>query len=312
MRQACRGWRNGPGTDGPRSFPPGVVIEVKALACEVPATLGLPLSRLHIPDLRAEAMARGLVASVSDTTIWRWLSEDAIKPWQHRRWVCPRDPAFERKAGVVLDLYHRTFEGRALGPNDYVLSADEKTSIQARRRCHPTLPPAPARGLRVEHEYARGGALQYLAAWDCHRAQRFGHCEPHTSIAAFDRLVEQVMTIPPYATARRVFWIVDSGSIHRGTTAIRRLEGCFRNLRLIHLPLHASWLNQVEIYFAIVQRKVLTPNDFANTGEVEARVLAFQAGYEQVAQPFEWRFTRDDLARLMKKLAAQEALRSAV
>jgi hypothetical protein len=271
----------------------------------------LPLARLHVADIRAEAIARGLVASISDTTIWRWLSEDAIKPWQHRSWVFPRDPDFERKAGVVLDLYHRTFEGRPLRPNEYVLSADEKTSIQARCRCHPTLPPAQARAIRVEHEYERNGALQYLAAWDCHRAKLFGCCEPRTGIAPFDRLVDQVMTIPPYAKARRVFWIVDSGSSHRGERAIRRLQGRYRNLRLIHLPLHASWLNQVEIYFAIVQRKVLSPNDFKNAGEIEARLLAFQAGYEQVAQPFEWKFTRDDLARLMKKLAPQEAQQSA-
>lgn len=169
---------------GPRSFPPGVVVEVKALACELPATLGVPLSRLHIPDIRAEAIARGLVASISETTIWRWLSEDAIKPWQHRSWIFPRDPDFERKAGVVLDLYHRTFEGQPLRANEYVLSADEKTSIQARCRCHPTLPPAQARAMRVEHEYDRGGALQYLAAWDCHHAKLFGRCEPHTGIAA--------------------------------------------------------------------------------------------------------------------------------
>ena len=171
MRKACRGYRNGPDMGGPRSFPPGVVVEVKALACELPAALGVPLSRLHIPDIRAEAIARGLVASISDTTIWRWLAEDAIKPWQHRSWIFPRDPDFERKAGVVLDLYHRTFEGQPLRANEYVLSADEKTSIQARCRCHPTLPPAQARAMRVEHEYDRGGALQYLAAWDCHHAK---------------------------------------------------------------------------------------------------------------------------------------------
>jgi hypothetical protein len=286
-------------------------VEIKALACELPATLGLPLSRLHVPDIRAAAIARGVVASISDTTIWRWLSEDAIKPWQHRSWIFPRDPDFERKAGVVLDLYHRTFDGRSLRPDEYVLSADEKTSIQARCRCHPTLPPAQARAMRVEHEYDRGGALQYLAAWDCHRAKIFGRCEPTTGIAPFDRLVEQVMTAPPYARARRVFWIVDNSSSHRGEMAIRRLEGRFRNLRLIHLPLHASWLNQVEIYFSVVQRKVLTPNDFMDLDDVAARLLAFQARYEQVAQPFEWKFTRGDLARLMKKLAAQERLRSA-
>lgn len=198
------------------SFPPGVVVEVKALACELPATLGVPLSRLHIPDIRTEVIARGLVASISDATIWRWLAEDAIKPWQYRSWIFPRDPDFERKAGVVLDLYHRVFDGQALRPNEYVLSADEKPSIQARCRCHPTLPPAQARALRVEHEYERGGALQYFAAWDCHRAKLFGRCEPRLGIAAFDRLVEQVMTIPPYARARRVFWVVDNSSSHRG------------------------------------------------------------------------------------------------
>jgi len=297
--------------DARRSFPPDVVVEIKALACELPANLGVPLSRLHIPDIRAEALARGVVAAISDTTIWRWLSEDAIKPWQHRSWIFPRDPAFERKAGVVLDLYHRTFNGRALRADEYVLSADEKTSIQARCRCHPTLPPAQARAMRVEHEYDRAGALQYLAAWDCHHAKLFGRCESRTGILPFDRLVEQVMTVRPYAQARRVFWIADNGSSHRGVRAIDRLQNRFPNVRLIHLPLHASWLNQVEIYFSILQRKVLTPNDFTNPGEIEARVLAFQAGYEQAAQPFEWKFTRDDLARLVRRIAAQEPDRPA-
>lgn len=180
----------------------------------------------------------------SETTIWRWLSEDAIKPWQHRSWVFPRDPEFDRKAGVVLDLYHRTFEGEPLRADEYVLSADEKTSIQARRRRQPTLPAAPARVMRVEHEYTRGGALQYLAAWDCHRAKLFGRCEPITGTAPFGRLVEQVITTEPYASARRVFWVVDNGSSHRSIASIRRLQGRFNNLRLIHLPLQASWLNQ--------------------------------------------------------------------
>jgi DDE superfamily endonuclease len=266
----------------------------------------VPLSRLHIPDIRTEAIARGIVAAISDTTIWRWLSEDAIKPWQHRSWIFPRDPDFERKAGLVLDLYQRTFAGQPLRPDEYVLSADEKTSIQARCRCHPTLPPGRARAMRVEHEYDRAGAVQYLAAWDCHRAKLFGRCEPRTGIEPFDRFVMDVMTQRPYARAHRVFWVVDNGSSHRGTRAIRRLEHRVPNLRLIHLPLHASWLNQVEIYFAILERKVLTPNDFATTGAVEAHVLAFQTAYEQAAQPFEWQFTRDDLERLMRRLATQE------
>jgi hypothetical protein len=264
--------------------------------------LGLPLSRLQVPDIRAEVIRRGLVAEISEVTIWRWLTGDAVAPWRHRSWIFPRDPDFAAKAGRVLDLYAGSFEGRRLGPDEYVISADEKTSIQARLRRHPTLPPAPGRPMRVEHEYRRGGALAYLAAWDVQRAKLFGRCEPTTGIAPFDRLVAQVMTSEPYASARRVFWIVDNGSAHRGAASVARLEGAYPNLRLIHLPIHASWLNQIEVYFSVVQRKVLTPNDFADLDEVGHRLLAFQQRYEQLAAPFEWKFTRADLQRLMAKL----------
>jgi hypothetical protein len=175
--------------------------------------------------------------------------------------------------------------------------------IQARVRCHATLPSAPGRAARVEHEYGRGGALQYLAAWDVHRAKVFGRCEPKTGIEPFSRLVSQFMSTEPYASARRVFLVVDNGSSHRGQKAVDRLAARWPNLVLVHVPVHASWLNQVEIYFSVVQRKVLTPNDFADLADVEQRLLAFERRYEQSASPFEWRFTRDDLALLMKKLA---------
>ena len=256
-------------------------------------------------------LRRGLVAEISETTIWRWLSDDAIAPWRHRSWIFPRDPDFEAKAGRVLDLYAGRFEGRRLGRGEYVLSADEKTSIQARCRCHQTLPPAAGRAMRVEHEYDRGGALAYLAAWDVQRAKLFGRCEPTTGIVPFGRLVEQVMTAEPYRSARRVFWVVDNGSSHRGQASVERLEGAYPNLRLIHLPIHASWLNQIEIYFSIVQRKVLTPNDFADLDAVEARLLAFGERYQQLATPFEWRFTRADLARLLARLSRWDQLQTA-
>jgi hypothetical protein len=169
--------------------------------------------------------ATGLVEEVSTTTLWRWLEEDPSKPWRHRSWIFPRDPDFAAKAGVVLDLYDRSFQSQRLGEGEYVISADEKTGIQARCRCHPTLPSGAARTMRVEHEYQRGGALAYLAAWDVHRARLFGRCEPTTGIGPFGRLVEQVMTVEPYASATRVFWIVDNGSSHRGRASVQRLEG---------------------------------------------------------------------------------------
>jgi len=276
---------------------------VKAIACELPARLGLPFSRLHVPDIRAEVIRRGLVASISDTTIWRWLDEDAIKPWTHRSWIFPRDPDFGPKAARILDLYAGEWDGHPLKRDEFVISADEKTSIQARIRCHPTLPPAAGRTMRIEFEYERGGALQYLAAWDVHRARLFGRCEPRTGIEPFGRLVEQVMTAEPYRSARRVFWVLDNGSSHRGRAAVARLTEAYPRLVPVHLPVHASWLNQVEIYFSILQRTVLTPAAASSLEELAARILAFQARYEILAAPFEWKFTRADLTGLLERLA---------
>jgi hypothetical protein len=281
------------------------VVAVKAIACELPAQLGLPLSRLHVPDIRDEVIRRGLVGEISGATIWQWLSEDAIRPWRHRSWIFPRDPNFEAKAGRVLDLYARRFEGKRLQIGEYVISADEKTSIQARVRCHPSQPTRPGHPMLVEHEYDRGGSLAYLAAWDVHRAKLFGRLEPKSGIAPFGRLVDEVMRREPYRSARRVFWIVDNGSSHRGERAVKRLRAAYSNLRLVHLPLHASWLNQVEIFFSILHRKVLTPNDSASLKELGQRILAFQEEYGTIAAPFEWRFTRDNLAGMLRRLSVQ-------
>lgn len=165
--------------------------------------------------------------------------------------------------------------------------------------------------MRLEHEYERGGAWTYLAAWDVHRAKIDGRCEAKNGIASFDRLVAQVMRQEPYRSARRVFWIVDNGSAHRGERCDRRLRAQWPNLVVVHTPVHASWLNQVEIYFSVVQRKVLTPNDFSCLAELEDRLLAFQPHYEQVAKPFDWRFTRAELRALLSRLSAHEPLRMA-
>ncbi len=287
------------------AFPPSLVVQVKALACELPHTLGLPLSRLSIEEIRQHVISQGLVAEISGAALWRWLSSDALRPWQHRSWIFPRDPKFADKAGPILDLYQHAWEGAPLGPDDYVISADEKTSIQARRRKQPTLPLAPHRSTRVENEYFREGAWVYLAAWDVHRAKVFGRCEPQNGIASVARLVGEVMAQEPYKSARRVFWIMDNCSAHRGQKAVDRFHAQWPNAILVHTPVHASWLNQVEIYFSIVQRKVLTPNDFASPAELEKRLLAFQAHYERTARPFKWTFTRNDLHALLAKLDAK-------
>ena len=204
----------------------------------------------------------------------------------------------------MLDLYAGTWEGQPLAPDDCLLSADEKTSIQARVRCHPATPPRPGQAMRVEHEYARGGALAYLAAWDVRHGRVVGRCEATTGIASFGRLVAQVMAQEPYRSAPRVFWVVDNGSSHRGDAAAQRLRAQYPNLILVHLPVPASWLNQIAIFFSIVQRKVLTPNDFPDLPAVEQRLLAFETLYNDTAVPFNWRFTRADLERRLRQLPA--------
>jgi hypothetical protein len=252
-------------------------VQVKAIACEFPSRVGAPLSRWSLMELGSHVRACGLTASLSDTTIWRWLNEDAIRPWQHRCWIFPRDPDFEAKAGRILDLYQRLWKGRKLGAHEFVLSADEKTSIQARSRKARSLPPQPRQPMKIEHEYTRLGAWAYLAALDVHQAKLFGRCESKTGIAAFDRLVDQVMRQHPYRQARRVFWIVDNGSAHRGPRAVQRLQTKYPNLVLIHGPVHASWLNQIEIYFSILQRKVFNAERFPIFAGIGATPVGLRA-----------------------------------
>ena len=295
-----------PRSGRPRRFTQVQRAEVIALACELPARHGVPLAAWTCLDLALEVGNAGIAESISASTVRRVLAADAIKPWQHQSWLSIRDPDFAGKAKRVLDLYARVWDGQPLGADEYVISADEKTSIQARCRCHPTLPPGTSRTMRVEHDYHRGGALAYLTAYDVHRAKVIGRCEPTTGIAAFMALVDQVMAQEPYASAKRVFWVVDNGSSHRGGPAIERLAAAHPTAVMVHTPVHASWLNQVEIYYSIVQRKVVSPNDFTDLAEVESRLAAFERRFNATATPFNWKFTAADLDDLLIRLDRHE------
>jgi DDE superfamily endonuclease len=288
-------------------FPPLDHALVKAVACELVAEAKQPLSRQSLADVTTRAQ-HTLAKPISRSTVWRILAADAIKPWRYKYWIFPRDPHFVEKAGPILDLYAGTWQGQPLGPKDHLLSADEKTSIQARIRCHPALPPAPGRLARIEHEYERGGALQYLAAWDVRRGYVIGRCEPTTGIEPFGRLVRQVLTEEPYRSAERLFWIVDNGSSHRGDTARQRLRQVDARILLVHTPVHASWLNQVEIYFSIIQRKVLTPNDCADLEAIRLRLALYEELSNQHPTPFQWKFDRTKLITLLAKIEAHQKL----
>jgi transposase len=290
----------------PRSFAPEVVAQVKAMACESPAAREVPLSRWSSSELAAQAVTEGLVASLAPSTVRRWLAEDAIKPWQYRSWIFPRDPDFAAKAVRVLDLYARIWEGQPLGAHDYVISADEKSQLQALSRRHPGLAGGPRRPARVEFEYQRHGTLAYFGGYDVHHARLIGSIAPTTGIIPFTELVAKVMTTEPYASARRVFWIVDNGSSHCGQASVERINAAWPTATLVHLPVHASWLNQIEIVFSVIGRKVVRPGDFADLDALAQRLRAFEARYNATARPFDWTFTRADLLELCRRIDAHQ------
>ena len=302
----CDGLHDHARSGRPAGIKPKTRALVVALACSRPGDRDVPLSRYSLSELtvqvasQLEAEHAELVAP-SRSAIWRVLIRDALRPWRYRSWIFPCDAHFLELAGPVLDLYACQWQGQPLWADEYVLSADEKTSIQVRRRCHPSLPIGAHQAMRIEHEYERAGVLQYLAAWDVHRAVVFGRCEPKTGKAAFGRLVDDVMSQEPYRSARRVFWIVDNGSSHRGERAAAELRARHPRIVIVHTPKHASWLNQIEIYFSIIQRKVLTPNDCTSLQELEDRIIEFGTRYSALDKPFAWCFTRQDLERRLSE-----------
>ncbi|MFE7610610.1 helix-turn-helix domain-containing protein [Streptomyces celluloflavus] len=227
----------------PVSFTALQVAEVKALVCQLPAG---PARRCRAGHVRSRpgrwspspSSGRSPVPPCGAGSNKTRSSPGSSGPGS----LCATP--FRPKAARVLDLYARTFDDVPLGADGYAISADEKTSIQARCRCHPTLAPEQARAMRVNHEYDRGGALAYLAAYDVHRARVFGLCEPRTDIRPFMNLVTQVMTTEPYASATRVFCVIDNGSSHQGKWTIDRLTKAFPNAVMVHTPVHASWTNR--------------------------------------------------------------------
>jgi transposase len=297
--------------DLPRSGRPRRISEltraaVVALACQLPAATGIPLSRWTGPELLAELTRAGTAEDLSVSSVLRILAEHPVKPWQYQSWISPRDPDFAAKATVILDLYQGFYQGKRLQPGDRVLSVDAKPSIQARGRCRPTVPAGRGRPMRVEHEYVRHGALALLAALDVRTGKVFAATPDSTGIVPFMDLIGQVMSRPEYRDAPRVFVIVDNGSDHRGQAAISRLTAEHPNAIMIHTPVHASWLNQVEIFFSVIQKKVLTPGDFPGLGTLSCALLAFVNRYNRTARPFKWKFTADDLTALLRRISQYE------
>ena len=292
-----------PRSGRPRIFSAVQVAEVKALACELPTEAGLPLGKWSCPDLSAEAERRGVVVSLSASTVRRWLAADAIKPWQHRSWIFPRDADFAAKAGRVLDLYARTFDAESLSADEYVISADEKPGVQARERIHPSRPPRPGRQpMRVESEYRRHGTLAYLLRRPpspSHRPLRTQH--RHRALHRPGHQGDD-----PRALRQRATGVLDRRQrllpswLDRRRPTHRRVPECDHDPH----PGACVLAEPDRNLFSVVQRKLLTPDNVAGLEPLAEQITAFEARYNQAAQPFDWRFNRDDLDRLLDRIAA--------
>jgi hypothetical protein len=292
-----------PRSGRPVTYGPQERAQITAVVCETLWKHELPLSRFSIADLQRVVIQEAGLAGLSHSSLGRILRQDALKPWRYRHWLFPRDPDFVSRACVILDLYAGFWQGQRLGLDEYLFSADEK-SIQILARCHAGLPTIPGYEQRVEFEYERRGTVAYHAAWDVFGGKIFGRVAPNTCIATFNQLIHSVMTRAPYQTAARAFWIVDGGCAHHRNTFPARLRSMYPNAVAVHLPVHASWLNQIELYFSIVQRKVLTPLDVADQATLTKRLLDFQDYYQEVAKPFSWKFTSADLKKRLEALHA--------
>jgi len=301
-------------------FPPQDALTVTALACDRPTDdRKYPLSRFSVRDVTARARDLGLTWSYS--TVWRHLDRDALRPWRYQQWLFPRDPLLYEKATPILELYHGRWAGVPLRATDLVLCADEMTGLQALSRCHRSLAPAPRtadplpgrpgrdedRRARVECEYTRQGTVCYQAFLNVPTGQVYGETVLTNGMETFEQSLGHCLAQPQFQATERVFLVVDNGSAHHPATSPARIQQAHPQVNVIHLPVHSSWLNQMELYFSIVQRKALTPRDFPSKDALRERLAQFEAYYNERAQPFRWGYTREHLEAYLRRLALKES-----
>ncbi|MBI4608059.1 MAG: IS630 family transposase [Candidatus Rokubacteria bacterium] len=280
-----------------------------ALACTLPRQSKKPLSRWSSTELAQVAKAQGIVKSISPSTIKSWLRAEQIKPWQYHSWQKPTDPRFLEKAIPVLDLYA---QAQSLAQRGHiVVCADEKTSLQARKTQGALSPARPGLPLRVGDRYQRKGALQLFAALLVSTGETIARCFKRKRFVEFQAFLQTIFGSLWCKRIRCLHLILDNGSTH----APKQIEAWIRTLQLpfqvkLHwLPVHASWLDQIEIVFSQIQRKVLTPNHFESLRDLEHVLMNHFRERNKHPKPIRWSYTS---AKLQKKFAATSALGPAV
>jgi transposase len=278
----------------PAFFPPEVRAQATSLACQLPAESEIPLARWTYAELAARLVALGIVVGIANSTIWRWFQAERIKPWRYRMWMKVRDPHFLERATVVLQLYEQA--QTLIEHGIWVLCVDEKTSIQAREGEDPPEPPQPGHPMRCAPRYYRRGVLNLFASLSVADGMVAGISRARKTFADFQAFFTEI--IVPEATRRGVKtirMIMDNGPTH----APKQIEGWLATTceslpftaEVVWLPTYASWLDQIEIWFSVLQRKLLTPSHFSSIEQLEQSLLRFIEHYNQTAKPLEWSYT---------------------
>jgi transposase len=274
-------------------FPPEVALHLVKLACERPDRLGRSLSQWDCRELALQLEEDGIVESISAETVRRILSHHRLKPWRVHLWLgakTPRDAAFCATIQELCWLYTQD-----LAPNEVVLSLDEKTSLQPRPRKQATLPAQPGRPVRVEHEYRRAGALNLFAAFDTRTGKVFGQCYQRKRQSELILFLEYLQKAIP-GSITRIHIVCDNLRTHTGKQ-VRAWLADHPRFIFHFTPVHCSWMNQVEQWFSILQRKRLKIADFASKEELREKLYTFIAEWNQKAHPFNW--TSKSVAKIM-------------
>lgn len=262
-----------------------VATHLVKLACELPEKADRSLSLWTCAELARTAIERGVVDSISPQSVQRILASYKLKPWRVHHWLSLKVAMDERFRNTVLEL--SDLYTRPLVPEEEIWSLDEKTSLQPRTRSAPNLPAQPGNvPIHVEHEYERKGAVQLFAAFNTQTGQVIGILRRRKRQVEFIELLEAIDAQAP-AAVTRLRIVCDNISIHKGKRVRAWLERHPR-FRMHFTPVHCSWMNQIEQWFSILQRKRLTAPNFADLVELEERILAFIAEWNQHAHPFQW------------------------
>lgn len=297
-----------------RLFPPLQQHQIITLATQVPVEQGHPLTQWSMTDLVRAAVAQTIVGSISPATIWRLLEQAAIKPHRWHYWLNSNDPQFEAKMQELVDLYLQALAMYQRG--EILLCVDEKTSIQALERKHPTILGSTGSITKIEHEYIRHGTRCLTAGFEVATGQVLGMLTPNRPAEVFAEFVRRVCD--RYPQAPRLHLVLDNLSTHYHLLTCRLIaERCAcdpgplktgaqrkqfltdpsKRVVFHFTPPHASWLNQIEIWFSTLTRKVLRRGDFASLEDLEKKILAFIDYHDaHLARPYQWTYTGKPLA----------------